>query len=257
MKYLFSDGALTELRHFCTPHTLFGFDFDGTLAPIRANPLSVRLSKVTGNLLRALDQHASVAVVSGRAASDLLSLIGFRPRYLVGNHGIENPLTKEADLNRARKICRHWLTQLRSCSSHDLKISIEDKQYTLSIHYRRSQSPQLAQEIIGKHCAQLKPVPHFIAGRFIVNLLPIETLNKGTAVSKLVKIDGAHRAFFIGDDRTDEDVFCLKKPALFSVCVRRQAHSKARFYTRSQSEIDLLLRTLVQLTARPTLNNHK
>ena len=62
---------------------------------------------------------------------------------------------------------------------------------------------------------------------------------------------GCACALYVGDDRTDEDVFAL--PQLVSVRVGAAPDSKARYHVRDQEEVDDLLERLVALRPRRTL----
>jgi trehalose 6-phosphate phosphatase len=52
---------------------------------------------------------------------------------------------------------------------------------------------------------------------------------------------GCGKAFFIGDDVTDEDVFALKKGNIFTVKVGYDFRSGAGYFLRRQREIIRLL----------------
>jgi trehalose 6-phosphate phosphatase len=52
--------------------------------------------------------------------------------------------------------------------------------------------------------------------------------------------------FYVGDDENDEDAFALDGK-IIPVRIGRKRHSHARYYLRSQAEIDTLLEKLVRL----------
>jgi trehalose-6-phosphatase len=58
---------------------------------------------------------------------------------------------------------------------------------------------------------------------------------------------GVEKAVFVGDDRTDEDVFVLADPRIVTVRVGRSRRSRAKFFLKKQSEVVRLLRELVSL----------
>jgi alpha,alpha-trehalase len=74
-----------------TGSTLLAFDFDGTLAPIRADPAEVRIDRAAAALLEQTTQMEGVvvAVVSGRDADDLTMRVNAPGAYLVASHGLE------------------------------------------------------------------------------------------------------------------------------------------------------------------------
>src|SRR5687768_14301840 len=92
MKYLFSQCGLKLLESFCYTHTLFAFDFDGTLSRIVSTPSEAKVSRETSLLLETLNQQVPVAIISGRRIQDMIPRLSFQPKYLVGNHGLEGPV---------------------------------------------------------------------------------------------------------------------------------------------------------------------
>ena len=77
-------------------NTLYAFDFDGTLAPIVADPAQARAADRVTRPLAQLARLVPVAVVSGRAQRDLIERLPCEIAYLVGNHGNEG-LPEEPD----------------------------------------------------------------------------------------------------------------------------------------------------------------
>jgi trehalose-6-phosphatase len=70
---------------------LLMFDYDGTLAPTALHPSQAKLSDIIRRKLRQLSlrDQCAVAVVSGRALSDLRRRVGLRHVIYIGNHGLE------------------------------------------------------------------------------------------------------------------------------------------------------------------------
>jgi trehalose 6-phosphate phosphatase len=89
MIYLFSDAGQAALRHFIDASTLFAFDLDGTLAPIVPEPEGILIPKGIWEGLIRLNRMAPVAIITGRGRADARRHLGFKPRFLVGNHGAE------------------------------------------------------------------------------------------------------------------------------------------------------------------------
>ncbi|HEX6159911.1 MAG TPA: trehalose-phosphatase, partial [Thermoanaerobaculia bacterium] len=71
--------------------TLLAFDFDGTLAPIHADPGQVRIDRAAAALLAQTTrlEGVVVAIVSGRDADDLARRVDTPGAYLVASHGLE------------------------------------------------------------------------------------------------------------------------------------------------------------------------
>ena len=71
--------------------TLLAFDFDGTLAPICADPAEARLDRGAAALLAETShmEGVVVAIVSGRDADDLSLRVDTDSVYLIASHGLE------------------------------------------------------------------------------------------------------------------------------------------------------------------------
>jgi len=64
-------------------------DFDGTLAPIVADPAAAALPAAALPLLRTLAGRVPLAIVSGRSCAVLARFVPVPEAYLVGSHGAE------------------------------------------------------------------------------------------------------------------------------------------------------------------------
>lgn len=244
MQYLFSKNGLRVLESLSFTKTLYAFDFDGTLSKIVTVPQNAKLSTTTGALLQELSTLIPVAVVSGRSIEDLEQKFPFQPRYLIGNHGLESYIGNPRTLSSAKKTCQRWKTQLET-ARFDSGVEIEDKKFSLSIHYRSSRNKQDARMKIKSAISALLPEPRVIMGKSVVNLLTKSSPHKGIAIMDLMKRLKTNHAFYIGDDDTDEDVFTMDTDRITCVRVGRKQSSQARYFIHRQSQINLLLKTLV------------
>jgi len=245
MKYLFNNDSLRILESFCFAPTLFAFDFDVTLAPIVRDPAKAYPLYKTLPLIIRLCRSSPVAVVSGRSYRDISTRLGFRPRFLVGNHGLESSGSTHLLLTSARKVTRHWKESLSSRLRAFQGVEIEDKEFSLAMHYRKARAKAFTRLGLLDACSSLSPAPRIIMGKCVINLLPVGAPHKGTALLDLMVEAGVKAAFYIGDDDTDEDVFSLPGARLFSVRVGESRISSAGYFIRKQSEIDELLRRLI------------
>ena len=82
-------------------------------------------------------------------------------------------------------------------------VTLEDKRYSLSLHYRRATNPAKAQSAIKDAVARLAPVPRVIPGKAVVNLLPFGAPDKGDAIRALIEETGCSNVLYVGDDDTD------------------------------------------------------
>lgn len=244
---IFSDAGLAALSSFIDRTTLFTFDLDGTLAPIVEDPAGIMISDdVRGKLMR-LCRLANVAVLTGRARNDARAHLGFEPRFIVGNHGAEGLPGWEKREQGFIRLCRRWEDQLRVLLPQAFRsgIIIENKGCSLTLHYRRAPAPEAALAEILCAVQLLTPIPRQIAGKFVANIVPPESLNKGEALLLLMSHVCAHRAVFIGDDVTDEDIFRLKHKQIIGIRVGNSSPSEADYCLSDQNQIGRLLAEII------------
>jgi trehalose 6-phosphate phosphatase len=245
MKALLSRENRVLLDQLAWSNVLLAFDFDGTLAPIVANRHQAAMRARTARLFTSVCERYPSAVISGRAKADVARrLSGAKVRYLIGNHGLE-PGTRLGMFER-QVVQAH--PRLEAALEGVPGIDIENKRYSLAVHYRRSREKAKAREAIRRAVAALTTPMRTIPGKLVINVVPEAAPSKGDALVALRDRTEADIAMYIGDDVTDEDVFRLDQPGrLFTVRIGRSKTSAARYYLREQQEIDTLLEHLVAL----------
>lgn len=247
MRALFQPEGLRALRDFAARSPLYLFDFDGTLAPLEPDPARVMLPPDVQVRLHSLQSRAAVGIVTGRSLQDMRRRLSFRPDYLIGNHGLEGvPGHPQADEELAAtcELWRHWMQD--RVRSIDPAIWLEDKQYSLSLHYLHARDPAQAAAQLSLLFQQLKPGPRVIAGKYIFNLLPGAHGDKGLAVLQLMEFTKNDSALYVGDDATDEDVFILRDPRIMSVRVGMDDASAADWFIDDHQAIGRLLDCLLE-----------
>ncbi len=251
MIYLFSPRgrqALRRLKEDARP--LLAFDFDGTLVKLSLNPESVTLRKVTRDRLRKLTRQTAVAIITGRSVADVRQWTEPFPFFaVVGNHGIERS-TKIPKAPAYREIVKDWILRLSTLPEGEPCVWIENKRFSLSLHYRSSPKPLETRARIIKKAKGLRGA-HIVPGKDVINLVPKGAPDKGTAFRALVQESKARHALFAGDDVTDESVFKKAKiPGCEVITVRvgraSRLKSKAEFYLKDQREMDKLLGELLR-----------
>jgi trehalose 6-phosphate phosphatase len=241
--YLFSRANQHLLEKFASSKVLLAFDYDGTLAPLVSAPKRAAMRSSTRRLLGRASRLYPCIVVSGRAQADALGRFrGINVGRVVGNHGAE-PSTIGKDLRRR---VRQWLPVLRARLSQRRGVVIEDKGFSVAVHYRQCRERNASRRAILSAARSLEGV-RIIGGKLAVNLLVPEAPNKGLAVERERSRFECDTVIYVGDDDTDEDVFQLHRPTLLSIRVGYKRSSAAAHYLRSQAEIDRLLATLVAL----------
>jgi trehalose 6-phosphate phosphatase len=245
MNPIMSENNLGVLDRFGSARALVAFDYDGTLAPIVADRDRALMRQRTRLLLDEVTRYYPSAVISGRGRDDVIALLdGISVKHVVGNHGIE-PADAGVPFEHDVAVV---LPELQAALREKQGIEIENKRYSLSIHYRKSKNNRDAAAAIHAAIAGLSRPMRPVLGELVVNIIPAGAPHKGDALARLRAQECADIALFVGDDVTDEDVFELNAPE-WLVCVR-VAHSEtsaAPWYLRNQLEMDSLLEKLVDL----------
>lgn len=248
MKYLFSEPGRNLLESLTFTKTLYAFDFDGTLAPIVKNPEDAKMPGNLKQLIIELSELVPVAIVSGRSLQDLKSRLGFEPPYLIGNHGLEGLSMAKESTDLAHEVCESWKSQLKErwgILRNDPDVFIEDKNFSLALHYRKSKNKKNVRSILFERIESLKPSPRIILGKSVMNLIPAGAPHKGVAVLELMVMLELRAALYIGDDDTDEDVFSLPDEGILSVRVGQKRASNAKFFVKRQTEVQRIIREII------------
>jgi trehalose 6-phosphate phosphatase len=241
MKYLLSKASIPLVTRLAHERTLCAFDFDGTLAPIADHPDHAAMRKRTRDLLRRVASLYPCIVVSGRNRASVLKMLsGVRVAGVLGNHGAESGKTAGS-----RKDVNRWKAALELEVGAIPGVWIEDKESCLAIHYRQSPQKAEARRRILANAGKLKKVRVF-GGKQVVNVVREVAPNKGDALATERDRLQCNWVLYLGDDENDEDAFALKGNVV-PVRIGRKQRTHARYYLRTQKEIDELLELLVQL----------
>ena len=232
-------------------------DFDGTLAEIVPNPADAEMRPEVPVLLKRLAGRPCLRLgfVSGRSLRDLKKKVGMRKAVFVGSHGLEVETTG-GRLSWVGRDSRATMRQIKDRIDAELGrepgIYLEDKDYTLAVHYRRASPAQarlirrrvmeVAREFPGKAVLQ--------KGKKILEFLPAIRADKGTGVRALLREPSLQGSYplYLGDDLTDEAAFAaLGKKALTLFVGPPGNQSAAQFHLSSPQEVEQFLRRLVEL----------
>jgi trehalose 6-phosphate phosphatase len=228
-------------------------DFDGTLVDIVARP---DLARVSPQLLDLLDNthrylEGALAIVSGRPLTDLDRLLAPAIFPAAGVHGIQHRDGAGRVVIRCQTpIPDPVREQTRALAEHDSRLVLEDKEYSLSLHYRLA--PELGNSVrsnLGKIWAPLEPDFSIQSGKMVFELRPAG-IDKGSAIEQFMSEQpflGRH-AVFIGDDITDEDAFAVvNRIDGYSAKVGRPSpDSVAQFTLNDVADVHAWLRSLTQ-----------
>jgi trehalose 6-phosphate phosphatase len=236
--------ALT-LAAFASSNVLLGFDFDGTLAPIVARPATVRMRPLTRRLLTSIARRYPAVVISGRMRSDLVRRVGSVPVWhLAGNHGLEPWGQDYCDAARVQE----WVRLLRRDLANFAGVDVEDKKYSVTVHYRHARNRRRVLDTLHRVVRSLSAA-RSIGGHFAVSIVPSGAPDKGDALDRARQLLVCDTAVYVGDDDTDEAVFsrARQNTRLLAIRVGRSRSSRARYYLDDQSHIDELLERLLAL----------
>lgn len=245
MKTILSNEYAEVLARFARARALVAFDYDGTLTPIAESRHAVEMRQSTHSLLQEVTQRYPCAVISGRKREDVCArLEGLAMKYVIGNHGLE----PHPDTSRFESEIASIAPQLERAFALHQGLDIENKQYSLSIHYRQAKDQPGALELILDAISRLPRPMRVVLGKLVVNVIPPDAPHKGDALEALRDQEGADVALYVGDDVTDEDVFAMNESHRF-LCIRvgDSPSSAAPWYLRDQDEMDALLERLVAL----------
>lgn len=254
MRLLFDEAGAKRLDEIVQPGMLCVFDFDGTLSPIVAQPDSACLPPEVRERLLTLATLAPVAILTGRSLADIGKRLGFEPHYVIGNHGLEGMPGWEERSKGYAAACAAWRGALQRalCDKQrfDAAIRLEDKAYSLSVHYRGARNPAQTEQRLSALFATLSPPPRVVAGKCVYSLMPNDAAHKGGALEALMEQAGAASAIYVGDDVTDEDVFRLRRSDVLTVRIEAHPDTAAEFYLPAMPDIVQLLDELVRRLAR-------
>ncbi|MBK9258484.1 MAG: trehalose-phosphatase [Polyangiaceae bacterium] len=248
MKRILAANNCDVLAQFAWAQALIAFDFDGTLAPIVEDRDRAFMRPRTRMLLERVVDLYPTAIISGRSCADVVArLDGVPVKHIVGNHGLE----PAGSMDAFEREVSAMVPVLHALLDHEQGVDIENKRYSLAIHYRRARRKKDVRAVIFAAIAQLQTPPRVTLGKLVINVIPANAPHKGDALVRLRDQERADVALYVGDDVTDEDVFELDQPGrLLCIRVGNSRKSAAPWYLRDQQEMDLLLEKLVELRAR-------
>ncbi|MFD3838482.1 trehalose-phosphatase [Streptomyces sp. NPDC058642] len=192
------------------------FDFDGTLAPIVADPEQARAHPDAAAALAALaPKVASVAVITGRPPGVAVRLGGFDGTpgldhlVVLGHYGAERWDAATGDITappphpgvaHARAELPGFLDRIGAWQG----TWIEEKGRALAVHTRRAVDPQAAFEALRAPLTDLATRHGLIVepGRLVLELRP-PGIDKGVALTEYVRELGAEAVLYAGDDLGD------------------------------------------------------
>lgn len=183
-------------------------DIDGTLLDIAQTPNGVIVPNELKSSLKELYEklNGALAIISGRTIEDIDNL--FKPLKLpvAGVHGAEWRIGSKAKKEQA---CFSLPENMHQTICNIFKeynlIKIEDKAYTIAVHYR--QAPHLEKmigEILRSLIVRTGENIELLQGKMVFEIMRPE-FNKAFALEQFMKRApfAGRKAIYLGDDKTD------------------------------------------------------
>ncbi len=208
-------ALLTDPRH-----AVVAVDYDGTLAPIVADPTAARPAPGAVDVLARLARLVGALVVlTGRPAAQAVTLAGLDARTghlgglgVLGHYGLEHWDSESGELHSpppAPGVAQARTALPALLADAGVAADIEDKGSSLAVHVRRLADPAAALETLrplvqalAAHCGLVVE-----PGRAVLELRPAG-IDKGVALGRLVaSVDAPCAVVMIGDDLGDVAAF--------------------------------------------------
>jgi trehalose 6-phosphate phosphatase len=192
-------------------------DLDGTISPIAPTPEGASVLPGCRRALERLrDRLDVVAVVSGRPGSEAKRLLDIEGVVYLGNHGLDpwiglarpvGPATRQAET--ASRSLQPALEDLRAALAGEPGLRFEDKEATISIHYRSAPDPEAVRSLVLAAAAQVATRRGLVVGegKRVVELRPSHWPGKGACLDELARGCGLRGLVYLGDDYPDLHAF--------------------------------------------------
>lgn len=189
-------------------------DIDGTLLDLAPTPREVwvppGLAKTLHRLLERT--NGALALVSGRSLNDIDLIFAPDQFPAVGGHGAEMRIRGDSEAIgiHAPPMDKELKRRLAAIAKLSPGILLEDKGYSLALHYRLAPHAEKAiYEAVSLIRADLPNAPIEVLSGKCVCEIKHAGFTKATGVRELMTHEPfkGRRPFFIGDDVTDESVF--------------------------------------------------
>lgn len=237
-------------RFVAAPQSALLLDFDGTLAPFRVDPATVRPWAGVRELLEQIlsQTRTRVAIVSGRPARQVADQLGLaKPIEIWGLHGAERLLP--SDLVEHQILPPELVEALtgarQAIDLSGMALRLEEKWNAVVVHWRGLSRG--ASELAKAHALDaLTPFAALPGMDLLVFDGGVELRagrNKGDAVRLLLQsLPPDAPAAYLGDDTTDEDAFEALGEGGLGILVRRTWRpTAAKVWLRPPAELRAFL----------------
>ncbi len=259
MKYAFDHIQAINERLRAYKKIILFTDYDGTLTPIRESPDLAILSEEVRQILEKFSHNETffLGIITGRSLRQIKKLVNI-PRVLyAANHGIEleGPGVRFSSSEAKKARCNLWSVYMQLFKSlHHIKgVYLEDKGYTVSLHYRLVKKAKDVEFIMNTLTSITKPYVErkalFLStGKMVYEIRPPVTWNKATTIQWLLTnyfpltFGENTLLMYLGDDKADIEVFHALKGKELTIFVGNPSDtSAANYYVNSPEEVKVFL----------------
>lgn len=206
-----------------TPTLVVACDFDGALAPLVDEPMTARAVPSAVDALTVLAglpaTHAALLSGRSRAALGELAAASRIPGAvgLIGSHGWEVDGESGAGESGAggvaeRRLHTAVVEAVEQIAAAFDGVRIEIKPASATVHYRTVAPARRSAVLAAIEAGPVRlPGVHVLRGKDVVEFAVVQ-VDKGVALARLRRREGATAVFFVGDDVTDEHAFAVLGP---------------------------------------------
>jgi trehalose 6-phosphate phosphatase len=223
------------------------FDLDGTLVDIASSPSAVAVPEGLVSTLIALRlaSHGALAVLSGRPAQNVRSLLEPLRPAAAGLHGLE--IVRPDGLRQSARKPLPPVGGLRKMLQDNVVsipgVEFENKGAALAIHFRQaSQSEGMIRDLVSAAVEKNRGF-EVMEGKMVLEVRP-QGFHKGTALREFMAMEPfiGRVPVVIGDDQTDEDAFAeAQSMGGITVHVGPELHTAAQWTIESPVALRLWL----------------
>jgi len=237
-------------------------DFDGTLTAIRERPDLAVLSEEARQILLKISRDKSffLGIITGRSLRQIKKLVNIPGILYAANHGIEldGPGIHFRSSEAKKSRCNLWnvYMQLFTSLRHIEGVYLEDKGYTVSLHYRLVKKKNDVEYVKKTITHVMQPYLDMKAlslntGKMVYEMLPPVKWSKATTIQWLLtnyfplNVGGDTLLIYLGDDNADIEVFnALKDKELTIFVGSPSATTTADYFVHSPEEVRAFLEYL-------------
>jgi trehalose 6-phosphate phosphatase len=191
-------------------------DIDGTLLDLAPTPGEVWVPPGLATTLKRLHEKTAgaLALVSGRSLNDIDLIFAPEQFPAIGGHGAELRITVDCEVavTRAPPMDKELKLRLAAIAKLSPGILLEDKGYSLALHYRLAPHAEKAiYDAVSLIKAELPNAPIEVMPGKCVCEIKHPGFSKASAVIELMSYEPfkGRQPIFVGDDVTDESVFAV------------------------------------------------